>query len=58
MNNCYDDTRAMTDKMPLWWDENAVPRYCEFHPGPPLKPATQACHFKEGSPLFQPLTVS
>jgi hypothetical protein len=26
--------RDITDKLgsPLWWDENAVPRYCEFHP--------------------------
>ncbi len=31
MNHHYSD---ITDKLgePLWWDENAVPRYCEFSP--------------------------
>ena len=31
MNHHYQD---ITDKLgaPKWWDENAVPRYCEFHP--------------------------
>lgn len=31
MNCSYKD---ITDKLgePIWWDEYAVPRYCEFHP--------------------------
>ena len=31
MHTSYKD---ITDKLgiPLWWDENAVPRYCEFSP--------------------------
>jgi hypothetical protein len=31
MNRCYDD---IIDKLgdPIWFDENAVPRYCEFGP--------------------------
>lgn len=31
MNESYKD---ITDKLgkPYWWDEHAVPRYCEFHP--------------------------
>lgn len=31
MNRCYAD---IIDKLgePSWFDENAVPRYCEFHP--------------------------
>lgn len=31
MNTCYDD---IIEKLgtPVWFDENAVPRYCEFDP--------------------------
>lgn len=32
MNCGYEDIRALTDSPPLWWDEEAVPRYCEFSP--------------------------
>lgn len=28
----YADIKALTDKEPLWYDQNGVPRYCEFHP--------------------------
>jgi len=28
----YDDLRALTDKEPIWFDEQGVPRWCEFHP--------------------------
>lgn len=30
MNNSYDDIRSRIAEAPLWWDENAVPRYGEF----------------------------
>lgn len=32
MNHHYSDIRSLTADEPLWWDENAVPRYCEFAP--------------------------
>lgn len=32
MHNGYEDIRALTSAAPQWWDENGVPRYCEFHP--------------------------
>lgn len=35
MNCCYDDIlREMKfmGKEPIWFDENAVPRFCDFHP--------------------------
>jgi hypothetical protein len=28
---CYHDIMSKLG-CPLWFDENAVPRYCEFHP--------------------------
>ena len=28
---CYNDIMSKLGP-PLWFDENAVPRYCEFHP--------------------------
>lgn len=31
MNHHYRDIRDKAGE-PLWWDENAVPRYCEFGP--------------------------
>ena len=32
MNTEYDDIRALIAEPPRWWDEFAVPRYCDFHP--------------------------
>jgi hypothetical protein len=33
MNNDYADIReGMLPREPEWWDEHAVPRYCEFSP--------------------------
>lgn len=32
MHRYYEDILSLTDKPPLWWDENAVPRYCPFEP--------------------------
>jgi hypothetical protein len=32
MNTEYDDIRALTAEPPKWWDEFAVPRYCDFRP--------------------------
>lgn len=32
MHNDYSDIRVLTDQPPKWWDENGVPRYCDFHP--------------------------
>ena len=32
MHNTYSDIRALTDVAPKWYDENGVPRYCDFHP--------------------------
>jgi hypothetical protein len=29
---CYDDILSRIAEEPIWFDENAVPRYCEFHP--------------------------
>jgi hypothetical protein len=32
MNQDYDDIRSRIPEPPKWWDEEAVPRYCDFHP--------------------------
>ena len=32
MNNPYTDIRSRIPEPPRWWDENAVPRYCDFSP--------------------------
>lgn len=32
MHNGYDDIRERINEPPKWWDENAVPRYCDFSP--------------------------
>lgn len=32
MNHHYADIRNLIPTPPLWWDENAVPRYCTFTP--------------------------
>lgn len=32
MNNHYYDILCRIDQKPLWFDENAVPRYCGFSP--------------------------
>lgn len=32
MNHHYKDIRDAIPTPPLWWDENAVPRYCAFGP--------------------------
>jgi hypothetical protein len=32
MNNYYADILALSPTSPIWWDENAVPRYCAFSP--------------------------
>lgn len=32
MNNSYMDIRSRIPAEPIWFDENAVPRYCEFSP--------------------------
>jgi hypothetical protein len=32
MNTEYDDIRSRIAEPPKWWDEFAVPRYCDFHP--------------------------
>lgn len=32
VHNDYADIRSKIAEQPLWWDENGVPRYCEFHP--------------------------
>lgn len=32
MNNSYDDIRMKIAEEPRWWDEHAVPRYCDFSP--------------------------
>ncbi len=32
MNHDYMDIISRIDEPPLWWDEYAVPRYCEFSP--------------------------
>ena len=32
MNNSYKDIIERISDPPLWWDERAVPRWCEFHP--------------------------
>jgi hypothetical protein len=28
----YEDIRSRISDPILWWDDNGVPRYCEFHP--------------------------
>ena len=32
MNRCYSDILSRIPEEPKWFDENAVPRYCEFEP--------------------------
>lgn len=32
MNHHYSDIRSLSNAEPKWFDENAVPRYCEFTP--------------------------
>lgn len=32
MKPAYKDILALTDRSPIWWDENGVPRYAPFHP--------------------------
>lgn len=32
MNNNYFDILGLTSQTPQWWDEAAVPRFCEFKP--------------------------
>ena len=32
MNTDYEDIRSLSPTEPKWFDENAVPRYCDFHP--------------------------
>jgi hypothetical protein len=32
MNTEYNDIRSRIPEPPKWWDEFAVPRYCDFHP--------------------------
>jgi len=32
MHHDYSDIRNLTDADPNWFDENGVPRYCNFHP--------------------------
>lgn len=32
MNPTYFDIRDRIVEAPTWFDENAVPRYCDFHP--------------------------
>lgn len=32
MNHNYYDITSRIQEPVKWWDENAVPRYCEFHP--------------------------
>lgn len=32
MNICYQDILSRIKEKPLWFDENAVPRYCKFSP--------------------------
>jgi len=33
MHHHYQDIRDRIPEDPKWWDEHAVPRYCEFGPG-------------------------
>lgn len=33
MHEEYADIKALTDRDPLWYDSNGVPRYCKPHPG-------------------------
>jgi len=32
MNADYEDIRSLIAAEPKWFDEHAVPRYCDFHP--------------------------
>jgi hypothetical protein len=32
VHQCYDDILSRIDEKPIWFDEYAVPRYCEFSP--------------------------
>ena len=43
MNHDYADIRKRIARPPLWWDENAVPRYCRFHPSKVANIYAQEC---------------
>lgn len=32
MNHCYSDILSRIKDPPLWFDENAIPRWCKFEP--------------------------
>jgi len=32
MHTAYNDILELTDREPVWWTEDGVPRFCEFHP--------------------------
>lgn len=32
MLRSYEDIKSKIDEQPKWYDDNGVPRYCEFHP--------------------------
>nr|WP_157872495.1 hypothetical protein [Bradyrhizobium sp. ORS 278] len=32
LNRCYEDILSRMPEEPVWFDEHAVPRYCDFHP--------------------------
>lgn len=32
MHTCYNDILSRVSEDPKWFDEHAVPRYCEFSP--------------------------
>jgi hypothetical protein len=32
MNAYYPDLMGLSDAVPMWWDENGVPRFSPFHP--------------------------
>lgn len=32
MKNSFDDLRSLSDKKPIWFDENGTPRFIQFHP--------------------------
>lgn len=54
MHNSYRDITDKINEQPKWYDENGVPRYCEFHPSwlaniyaaeaALVRVACQACH--------------
>lgn len=47
MTQTFADIKALTDKLPTWYDEHGIPRYCEFTPDEVVSIYAQRAAFLE-----------